>query len=436
MQLSRFVIFIALVIWAPALMAKDSAEHPDFQAGVEAFSKGELAQARAYFERARADGLSNPSLLYNLGVVYFRLGQYGPAESVFRELLDTPHGPLAKYNLGLVKRAAGQNRAARQWFEQAAGPDSPEKVRALALRQLDEAEPRRRRDVNYGSGYFSVVGGYDDNIAGTPDDASSNQAGGFVDLLSVGNLRVGTGGVSLHGVAYTRQYPSHDEFDNSYLSTGASWLKEVGAGELTSTVSLAGSWFGGEVLERQIRLEAAYTLDNCVLNTGASEYDCTVTGSVSAIDGGSGFSAYDGKMLRVGASAEKGMGSWVFRGQYQLEVNDRTDLATQQEFFSVSPIRNLVSAEARYYVSTRLSFAARADVRYSRYRDDHLLLSGTDVNSERRTDRRLRGLALVEYRLAGRWRVLAEWSMLNNRSTIERYDYSRREAMVGVEVGF
>ena len=32
--------------------------------------------------------------------------------------------------------------------------------------------------------------------------------------------------------------------------------------------------------------------------------------------------------------------------------------------------------------------------------------------------------------------MLAEWSMLDNRSTIERYDYSRREVMLGFETVF
>ena len=68
--------------------------------------------------------------------------------------------------------------------------------------------------------------------------------------------------------------------------------------------------------------------------------------------------------------------------------------------------------------------------------DKHRLLSGSGVASERRTDNRLRGILLAEYRVTSQWLMLAEWSMMNNRSSIERYDYSRREVMVGVEMGF
>ncbi len=432
-RLRLALYFIVLTGLAPVSLASDSTANPDFEAGVEAFGKGDLATARAHFEQARADGLNSPSLLYNLGVVYFRLEQHDSAEAVFRELLDTPHAPLARYNLGLVMQETGQDQAARHWFEQAAGPESPEKVRLLANRRLDEIKLGEPDPVS-SSGYLSAAAGYDDNIAGTPDDASSNQAGGFADFLAVGEA--GIGGVGLHGVAYTRKYPRNTGFDTSYLSTGASWLAAVDAGELTSSLSVAGSWFGGDTLEREIRLGAEYRPNQCLFAAKVPGLECSVRGSVSAIRGGSNFSAYDGEMLRLGFSASKRAGNWLFRGRYQFEVNDREDLSTQQEFFSVSPLRNLLSAEARYQVSSRLSLGARGDVRHSRYQDDHQLVSGTDVVSERRTDNRLRGVLLAEYRLAGPWLVLAEWSMLNNRSTLERYDYSRREAMIGVEMGF
>ena len=92
----------------PAAMAMEVTNRPDFDAGVEAFRQGNLEEARIFFERARAAGTNSPSLLYNLGVVYFRLGDLGSAETVFLTLLETPHAPLAYYNLGLVKQRMGK----------------------------------------------------------------------------------------------------------------------------------------------------------------------------------------------------------------------------------------------------------------------------------------------------------------------------------------
>lgn len=419
---------------APLSIAENPPANSDFEAGVAAFGRGNLAQAQAYFEQARADGLNSPSLLYNLGVVYFRRGQHDSARAVFMHLLETPHAPLARYNLGLVMQDKGEVEAARQWFEQAAGPDSPEKVRALALRQLDMPRPApaaaRRR------GYLSAGGGYDDNIAGIPDDASSQQAGFFADLLAGGDVAIGNEGFGVDGVAYTRSYPRFSEFDNRVLSVGGSWIERLGAGELTSRLSLAGSWFGGNALEREMRFEAGYRPDRCRVTAMVSGIQCRVQGSVSTIKGGSDFSAYDGERLRLGFSARKGAGDWLFRGRYRFELNHRKDLATGQQFFSVSPLRNRFSAEVRYQVSDRISLGARGVFRHSRYRNDHRLVSGGDTVSRRRTDHRWRGQLSAEYRLSRRSLLVAQGSLLDNRSNLQRYDYRRREALLGIEVGF
>jgi len=430
------ILFIALMTSAPMAMAVEVPAKSDFDAGVKAFRQGNLEEARIFFERARAAGTNSPSLLYNLGVVYFRLGDLESAETVFLTLLETPHAPLAYYNLGLVKQRMGKIGDARRWFERAASPDSPEEVQTLARQQLADVTAQPSSNQRHGSGYLSVAGGYDDNISGTPDDVSSDKEGGFADALAAGSVQLGMKEISLHGVAFTRQYPGNSAFDNTYLSTGASLPKELGDGELISTLSLSASWFGGDPLEREARVEMLYHPDRCVLAPVVSGVECSVSGSVSTIDGGSDYSAYDGEMLRFRASADKALGSWVLSGHYQLEDNHRRDLSTQQEFFSVSPIRNLVSAEVRHYVSSRFSFGGKADVRYSRYKDDQRFVSNGTLVSERRTDNRLRGSLLAEYRLAGEWMMLAEWSMLDNRSTIDRYDYSRREVMLGFETVF
>lgn len=430
------ILFSVLMASVPIAMAAEVSGTSDFDAGVQAFRQGNLVEAQRHFERVKANGASSPSLFYNLGVVYFRLGELESAETVFLKLLETPHAPLAHYNLGLVKQKMGNSGDARQWFQRAASPDSPEEVQALARRQLaDMAEPSPFKPI-LGSGYLAVAGGYDDNIAGTPDAESSDREGGFADILTVGNVQLGASDVGLHGVAYTRQYPGNAAFDNSYLSTGASWLKRLEGGELTSTLNLSASWFGGDPLEREARVEMLYRPDQCVLGSVVAGVECSVSGSVSTIDGGSGYSAYDGEMLRLSASADKVLGSWVFSGHYQLEDNHRRDLSTQQEFYSVSPVRNLLSAEVRHYVSGQFSLGGKAGVRYSRYKDDHRFVSNGTLVSERRRDNRLRGSLLAEYRLSGEWMMLAEWSMLDNRSTIERYDYSRREVMLGLETVF
>jgi len=428
-----------LLIVFGAARADEPAARQDFEAGVEAFRGGDLEMAQQRFERARDSGLDSPSLLYNLGVVYFRLDQFGEAETTFLELLNTPHAPLARYNLGLVLQARGEPEAARHWFRQAAEPTSPEKVRELARRQLegygagpDESGHRFGRTA----AYLSLAAGYDDNISSTPDDAFSNEAGSFADVLAAGSVYLGesrTRAFRLNGLVYTRQYPQDSSFDNSYASTGVSWLERVGVGQLTSTASLANSWFGSEVLERQLQLDMVYGFDHCPLESVVAELTCEVSASVSGIRGGSGYEAYDGEMVTVAAQAEKALAEWSFTGRYRLELNDRRDLSTGQEFYSVSPTRHLIATGVEYRLSANVMLGAEVDARVSHYADDHRLVSGSQTVSERRKDERYTGALLAEYRLSRRWLVGAEWNLIENRSTIGRYDYSRSEFLVGIE---
>lgn len=438
MRRSLSVSLIVLVLFTGSVQAGQHQEKSDFEAGVEAFEEGDLELARQKFEQARAEGVASPSLLYNLGVVYFRLEQPDDAERVFRLLLDSPHAPLAQYNLGLVALQKDEADNARRWFRAAADDASPEKVRALARQRLDELDgsepevfaPRRS------SAYVSLSGGYNDNIAGTPDEASSNRSGGFADMLAAGSYNLGGDpelGLRLNGLVYTRQYPSDSDFDNSFASVGASWLSQPGPGDLTSTLSAGHSWFGSETLERQAQFDVVYRLDSCPLTGAFGVLECEFNGVARAIRGGSGFSAYDGELYRAGLKVNRRATRWLVSGSYSLEADNREDLSTGQEFYSLSPVRHLFVARARYQWTQRLGLGLKADVRLSRYRDDHRLVTDGVETSERREDRRLRGVALLDYELSSRWQLITEMSLLDNHSTIERYDFSQREFMVGIE---
>lgn len=437
MRQSGLASLCVLLIMCGAAQADGPVARQDFDAGVEAFHDGDLDTARKRFEQARAGGLDSPSLLYNLGVVYYRLSLLDEADAVFLRLLETPHAPLARYNLGLVHQARGDSETARNWFRQAAAPASPEKIRELARRQLAEYETvsdESRRGLGRTSGYLSLAAGYDDNISGTPDDASSNQSGSFADVLAASHVYLDEPrAFRLNGLVYTRQYPKDSTFDNSYASVGTSWLDRLGSGQVVTTVSLANSWFGSESLERQLQLDVVYDFDRCTLGAVTGALACEVSASITGIRGGSGYRAYDGEMYVVAAQAGKTLSEWSFTGAYKLEFNDRRDLTTSQEFYSVSPLRHLIAAGVDYRLSDRVSLGAEMDVRFSHYADDHRLVSGMQTVSERRKDKRLSGALQAEYRMTRRWQVAAEWNLLDNRSTIGRYDYSRSEFMVGIE---
>jgi len=112
----KFCSRVGLLVSALALSSATQAVSQatagaNFESGVAAFRDGDIDRAKVLLEQAREAGLDSSALLYNLGVVYFRLGLYNQAKAAFTELLVTPHAPLARYSLGLILQKQEIGRA-------------------------------------------------------------------------------------------------------------------------------------------------------------------------------------------------------------------------------------------------------------------------------------------------------------------------------------
>lgn len=437
MQYCRLVslVVLAFILLSPAL-AQEPSPREKFMAGVAAFEQGDLQNAKKFLEQARDAGLESLSLLYNLGVVYYRLELAVQAEAAFTELLDTPHAPLARYNLGLVLRQRGDSEGSRRWFSQAARESSPEEIQTLARRQLsrsaDQAADRVRAVETVG--YLSAGAGYDDNIAGTPGTQSTEEAGGFGEVLASARAylnRSGDQAIRVEAVAYHRQYPDNSGFNTSYLGTGLAWQTPFGAGRLVSAVNLSGSWFGGDLLERRTGVDLTFNRDAC----GAG-LRCQLRGFAAAIQGGPDDSAYDGRLYGGSASVEKTFARWTAELTYRLDIDRRDDLISGDEFFSLSATRQQLSIDLDYPLSKRWNLGASQNLRFSRYDNPHRLVIDGQVVSETRRDDQFRTSLRSGYQIDERWSLVMELSWLHNKSTIDRYEFDRTEIMAGFDVVF
>ncbi len=447
------LLVAAMAISGPTQAAGQSTAQADFESGVAAFRDGDIDRARVFLEQAREAGLDSVSLLYNLGVVYFQLGLFDQAEAAFTGLLDTPHAPLARYNLGLVLQMKGDTEGARAWFNQAADESSPDQIRALALQQLASTasdsslnsssnssfNSARRTETGAGStqmlGFLSTAAGYDDNIASTPSSATTDEASAFGDLLASGRAYLNQGrgrALRLDAIAYTRQYPGNAEFDNTYFSAGVTWQQPLEAARLLSGITLSGFWFGADLLEQQVLLDLTYERPGCFW-PGVLAADCELRAFAAAIQGGSGFSAYDGEQYGGSISVEKSTARWNFETSYRLDIDRRDDLDTGTEFFSLSPTRHRMSFSAERRVTDRLSLGAKQTFGFSRYADPYRLTENGQVSTDTREDEQFRSLLFAGYQLDRRWRLGVELGWVDNQSTLEGYQYQRTELLISLD---
>ncbi len=217
------LLFVPMLAWG-----QDAREW--FEQGVEAFKAEEYREAARLFERAREVGLDSRSLHHNLGVVYYRLGQWGEARRSFRRLLDTRDAALAHYNLGLVASRRGREDRAQRHFRLARDGAESDTVRELATQAL--AEPRAPERKAYV--YASVGLGYETNVILAAEDVADEQdsGDGFTEAMATAIWPVHEGSAGRFGVkgsTYVRDYWELDDFDLASVRAGPTWRKVIGA---------------------------------------------------------------------------------------------------------------------------------------------------------------------------------------------------------------
>ncbi len=97
-----FVIFSAVVRGADL-----------FELGNAAYQAGDYKTAQGHYEALVAEGRGGAALYYNLGNVYYRLGQMGRARLWYERALDAaPRDEDARFNRDLVRERVGETETA------------------------------------------------------------------------------------------------------------------------------------------------------------------------------------------------------------------------------------------------------------------------------------------------------------------------------------
>lgn len=407
--------------------------------GVSAFQAGDHERARVLLEQAAAAGLESSALRYNLGVVYYRLKLYQQAREQFSALLDTSHGALARYNLGLVAKAEGRADEARAHFREVAEAADKDKLRQLARLQLDEPAPVEPAPW---LGFAALGGGYEDNLSLLPETAASDLSDGFGEAILAGQgplltLAADTESVQsldLSASLYRRQYANEDEFNNDAAQLGLAWTSERRDGRRQMRLKQSYFRIGDESREFHTTLELSARQHGCWADSRGSRCDLAL--AVSRVTPFDGFEPYEGMRYQALAAYRTRWQDWQPRLQLRLELNDREDLTAGEQFISVSPRRQEVLADMSYLGFGRLTLGAELVYRYSDYPEPYVLASSSGRESGRRVDQRY--LAGVEANLAlsAAWSVTAEASYRKNHSSLSQFSYGNQVTQVSLDYLF
>lgn len=410
-----------------------------FRYGVEAFQQGQPDEARLYLEHARNQGMNSQSLYYNLGVVYYQLERYTDASAAFRELLDTDSQALARYNLGLIALKQDDPTAARASFRAVLDADAAENLATLAERQLarlGEAVPVSGTEKSW-FGYTAFSSGYETNIGLFPDSARSEVDAAFAEAVVAGNGFLwgdAEAGLRTDLGYYGRHYISEQDFNSDVGQFGVSWVQAAGPGRVR--VGAGGSWLfrAGSAQERHARLLLEYLQGGC-LGWFQTEF-CRIRFTATEVVAEPEYQAYDGQLYRLDGRYQVIWQRWKGRLDYRGELNDRKDLSTAREFYSLSPERHQLELAVSYPVLSELELGLSLGARYSEYQDPHRLAVPEGTLVIVRSDTRLQAGLDARWQLGSGWALIANYQYKRNASNIDRYDYSNQFGDLGVEVSF
>ncbi len=436
---SPLVLGCLLVLASTSVPAQWADTDTLFQYGVEAFQQGQFDEARLYLENARNQGLDSPSLSYNLGVVYYQLERYDEAAESFRQLLDTDSHALASYNLGLIALKQEDTGAAKAAFRVVIEANAAENLNTLAERQLARlGEPGLDgADEKRWFGYAALSGGYESNIGLFPDSARSDVSAAFFETVLAGNgylWGAAEAGVRGDFGIYRRQYVSEQDFDSDVGQLAMSWVQAAGPGSVR--LGAVGAWLyrGGSAQEQHARLLAEYQQGGCVGWFAAER--CRIRFTAAEVMAEPEYDPYDGQFYRLDARYQVLWQGWKGQLDYRAEYNDRDDLTTSTEFYSLSPQRHQLEMRVSYPVLSALELGLSTGVRYSKYRDSSRLVVPGGTAVIRRSDTRLQTGLDARWSLGNGVALMATYDYKTNASNIDRYDYSNQSVDAGVEISF
>lgn len=180
-RLMRALVLCALIpatcAWADAAGGASGADA--IREGNRAFRSGNYDAAISRYLAAHPVGADGAVARFNLGVAYYRVGDYAEAEQwLLRSAQDARFSSKARYNLGLVYWARGDTRNAQSEFKAVEQFSDSRQLRSLARqgqREIDRGADapalRRARATGVDEGYTVQAGmsyGSDDNVFRTP----------------------------------------------------------------------------------------------------------------------------------------------------------------------------------------------------------------------------------------------------------------------------
>jgi len=411
----------------------------EFQQGIKAFRDTQYSRALDWFLAAEQKGNDSATLTYNIAVTYYQLGHYANAEQAFQRLVNNPEwADLARFQLGLVAEKQGDRSRAIDLYRKTQSKAASPKLRRLAANRLAKLEPSKHgvSPSKPWTALVSVATGFDDNAFNLQDDIQVRSSAGedsYLEYFAWGQHTLqGTAsdGWRLQGFGYGRRYADFNDLDLDIYSLGVSrdiplqtWQAEFGLAAVITKLD-------GEDLTDQTKLLAR-------IKRGVGRSQISLGYLPSYYEGGSDFGHLDGWQHVVETNWQYPLRAVSLNAFYRLELNDREDKASDNEFFSYSPTRHSVGLGLDWRVQARWHLSAGFEYRASDYEGTNRLTDSDGVFKEKTRDGdRVKMWLKTRVQVSDKLRLTGRVSVTDNEENFDTYTYDKNQASVGAEYIF
>ncbi len=437
--LAKTVTMLVPLLLTPPVFAEQKKADDFYQQGIEYLRDDQFSLALDSFSQAEKVGLKSASLYYNRGVALYQLGKYPAAKEAFTQALNGANDvALTHYNLGFVEMRLGNTSAAMMAFSNAASSTTNKKLARLSNEMIArlnndfQAQSSAAKNIPFTLLADGMLG-YDDNV--TLENTELAQGSSLTDMYydlyaSVKYQLAGDrkDGYWVRAGASTIQYQDYSQYNFTQYS--ASFYKDKKYADVGTRIGFkyAHIYVGGnDYLEKfTARLQASYALNKqqklrvryelAVYDELDSQYS-HLAGTRSKIRLDSTWRK-KGKRIRLG---------------YELEFNDRNDLALGNNFASYSATRRKVYGDFTLTMNKTVKARLSVDYRQSRYNDANVVAG---VVGPTRKDDRFRLQVVGEYSLNRDVDLVLEYRFSDNDSNMINRQYQRNQFLLGVQSYF
>ncbi|MDH5393345.1 MAG: hypothetical protein OEY11_09185 [Gammaproteobacteria bacterium] len=400
-----------------------------------------LQQSLKHYLNRYAENKNDPRLIYNLGVIYYKLEEYALANDFFSKLLSVDaYHLLAKYNLGLVANKAGDQKNAIYWFENInahahplqSSDNTADKIKQLANVQLEKlslktaGNNQSQKKSNSFKSYFFAFYGYDDSVV-DPQGIASNgdEFSKFYALLTL-KLESLMPGLESRLHYYLKDYRYIHDYDFSQTGVDFSKYFKIEKWQYFARLAFEASTYGALHYQSVSRLDLQSRFTYLSHRYSARyRHDQLIAEHVS-------FEPYEGNRQRLDLGYELSVKPDQFKLTLGFEQNDRLNFTdpNSANISNYSPQRQTIQLTWTHRFNQRWESRLKYLYRDSHY--DNLNTTAGTVRDDKLESSSFR----LKYRIQQNCWLVSDYAYLNNQTNIAIYRYSRNILSLGISASF